>query len=206
MPGSVMVSVPTFDKSLKAMCAESIGNAIEFAECHSEIDRIVHRHVCGYGVANARNMIAQAAIDEGVDYVWMVDSDIVVPQDALSNMLDNDVDVCMGWYVRGESDNWMTCAIELGSNGFSKSLHAAELRNKEELVRVKGNGFGCALVSTNLFRRLPKPWFKFVDHVDGSALGEDYWFCQQCANAKVPLYVDTRVACGHIHDRLLSPM
>ena len=62
-----------------------------------------------------------------------------------------------------------------------------------------------ALVRTGVFRRLPKPWFRFVEHPDGSALGEDYYFCQQCASIGEAVWVDPRVACGHIHDRVLEP-
>ena len=200
-----MVSVPTYGGGIRPACAEAIGNAIDMAESEGLLDKVVHRHVSGYGIAHARNMMARTAIDEGVDFLWMVDSDVVVPPDALVHLMRPPADICMGWYVRGLSDAGLTPVIRHGSAGFEKSYGKHEMkRTGYTRLEVKGNGLGCALFRTSVFQRVPKPWFKFVDHVDGSVMGEDYWFCQQCAGAGVKLLVDTRVACGHIHERTLE--
>ena len=205
---SLMVSVPTYGGGIKPACAEAIGNAIDVAESAGLLDRVVHRHVGGYGIAHARNIMARSAIDEGVDYLWMVDSDVVVPPCALVHLMSHRAGVAMGWYVRGMSDDGTTCAIRRGCIGFSDSYAAGELveigKAAEPVVAVKGNGLGCALFRPQVFQKVPKPWFKFVDHPDGTAMGEDYWFCKQCADARVALYVDARVGCGHIHDRVLE--
>ena len=205
MPSSVMVSVPSYEGFVKSKTAESIGNAVEFAETEGLVERIVHRHVGGYGIARARNLMAQAALEEDVDFLWMVDSDMVVPEDSLAILLGDGWDVCTGWYVRGASDDGLTCVIKPGQQGFHDSYRACDLAGLDGLLSVKGNGLGCALVRTGVFRRLPKPWFRFVEHPDGSALGEDYYFCQQCASIGEAVWVDPRVACGHIHDRVLEP-
>ena len=201
---SVMVGVPTFDRVIKSKCSEALGNAVENAKA-AGLDRVVHRYVGGYDVARARNMMARAAVEEKVDYLWMVDSDVVVPPDALSTLISDGVDLAMGWYVRGSSDDGTTCAIRAGSMGFMDSLKADELAGAG-LVPVKGNGMGCALVRTSVFGRVARPWFKFVENPDGSALSEDYWFCQHCAQAGVQPHVDGRVGCGHIHERILEAM
>lgn len=200
-----MVSVPTFDRSMKAATAESIGNAIDFAESEGMLDGVVHHHVSGYAVATARNAMAQAAIDEGVDYLWMVDSDMVVPRDALARLLSHDVEVCTGWAVRGSSDNGTTSVIKPSSQGFHDSYNRAFLRSIDDgLILVKGNGMACALLRVDVFRRFARPWFKFVEHANGEGLSEDYWFCQQCAAYGVKVWVDPLVGCGHIHDRVLE--
>jgi hypothetical protein len=205
-----MVSVPVGDGGIRPACAEAIGNAVEYAETNAfgVFDRIVHQHVCGYGIPHARNAIAQNALDAHVDYVWMVDSDVVVPEDALVNLVEVRAAICMGWYIRGRSDEGLTCAIRHGSAGWDDSIGRDELNamrgEDDPTVQVKGNGLGCTLVRVDTFARLPAPWFQFTMHPIGPPLGEDYWFCQQCANAGVPLFVDARVGCGHIHDRLLE--
>ena len=207
MQASVMVSIPTFDGSIKSLTAESIGNAVEYAESHGVLERVVHRNVGGYGVARARNLMARNALDEGVDFLWMVDSDMVVPEDALYRLLDADADVCTGWAVRGSSDDGTTSVIKFGGQGYHDSYGAAHLAAMDDdLVAVKGNGMACALIRTDVFRRFPAPWFVYVDHPDGSALGEDYYFCQQCASRGVKIWVDPRVGCGHIKERVLEAM
>ena len=49
--------------------------------------------VRGYDCATARNNIAQMSLDEKADYVLMVDNDVVLPEDALINLLDSPKDV-----------------------------------------------------------------------------------------------------------------
>ena len=199
-----MVGIPSFDRSLKARCAESVGNAIEHADAMGMLDRVVHRYPGGYSVARARNFMAQWALDEGVDYLLMVDSDMVLPADAISNLLSHDVEVCTGWAVRGSSDDGTTSVIRHGGQGFHDSYMAPEIAAKDGLFDVKGNGMACALLRTDVFRRFGRPWFKYVDNPDGSGLGEDYYFCRQCAQSRVKVWVDPRVGCGHIHDRVLE--
>ena len=203
-----MVSIPSFDRSVKSLCAESVGNAVERASWDDLLGEVVHRYVGGYDVACARNEMARGALAAKADYLWMVDSDMVVPDEALARLLSDGVPVATGWYVRGAGDGDMTCAAKRGSTGFIASWRASELVEKRtrgvELLEVKGNGLGCALVRTDVFERIARPWFRFTDHGDGTVLGEDYWFCQRCADAGIPVYVDLRVACGHIHDRVLE--
>ena len=204
---SVMVGIPSFDRSVKAMTAESLGNAIEHAETHGMLERVVHRYVGGYGVARARNIMAQNALDEGVGYLLMVDSDMVVPADGLTNLLSDDVDVCLGWAVRGTSDEGLTSVIRKGG-GFSNSYYAHEIadmaRSGTSLFEAKACGMAFALISTDVFRRFKRPWFVFEDRADGSSLGEDFMFCLRCSQVGVKVWVDARVGCGHIHDRVLE--
>lgn len=167
-------------------------------------NEVVNEHIHGYGVAQARNLMVLAAKAWCCDYLLMVDADVVPPSDALKRLISHGKDVCMGWYVRGSSDDGRTCAIKLGTRGYEDSYDAGFFMAADDLVEVKGNGMGCALVRTSVFDRLPHPWFKFTDYPDGSALGEDYWFCQQCSCAGIKLWVDPFVGCAHVHDRVLE--
>ena len=201
-----MVSVPTFDRSLKAKTAESIGNAIEYAETHCDgIVGIVHRHVGGYSAARARNFMAQAAIDGGCTHILMVDSDMVLPEHAIADLIERDVDVCLGWYVRGESDDGRTNMVRHGATDNGNCHMASELAAlSPALIQVRNGGMGCAMIRTDVFGKIRRPWFVYHDHPDGSGLSEDYDFCGKCRQVGIPVHVDTRVACGHIHDRVLE--
>lgn len=200
----VMVSVPSFDRSIKSATAEAIGNL------DSAGHELVHRYIGGYDVARARNQMAQAAVDGGFDYLLMVDSDMLPPPDGFANLMEHDLSVCCGWAVRGASDDGTTSVIKFGGQGYHSGYKAHELARMAEEgsgpIRVKGNGMAFALVSTEVFGRIRKPWFKFVEHADGSALGEDFYFCKMCSEVGLDIWVDPRVGCGHIHDRVLEAM
>ena len=197
----VYVCFPTTWSMVKAECAVSLAN-MDWADAEVE-----YGFVNNYGIDKARNKLAKRALDGGYTHVMMVDSDMVVPQDALANLLSHDVDVCMGFGVRGSSDDGTTSVSRLGGS-FTDWYNRSELREMRErgeyLIQVKGNGMCCALIATDVFRRLRQPWFVYKRNDDGSMLGEDYYFCLQCSRSGIKLHVDTRVACGHIHDRLLE--
>jgi len=192
----VLLSVPTGDGLIWSMVDEALGN----------LDRggheIVQRNVSFYGVDEAREIMAQTALDEGCDYLFMVDSDTVVPENALVDLMSNGVDVCLGYYERGSDDGGRTAVIEIGHNDYRVSYQADELKEMRDdgdvIVRVKGGGMGCALIRTVVFDRIPKPWFLHQRNQDGSSLGEDYYFCEKCGNNGVHVYVDTRVGCDHL--------
>lgn len=160
--------------------------------------------VRGYDCATARNNIAKQSKFEEADYVLMVDSDVVLPSDALKNMLEDPKDVVLGWYAHrdgvydgrssicklGEPLNytWQASCNELNELA-SKGINR---------IQVHGGGMGCALIKTDVFDRIKFPYFSWVNYNDGSVLGEDLFFCEQLKNVGINIYADTRVGCGHI--------
>ena len=203
-----MVCVPTFDGSVKGKTAESLGNAIEYADskCFGSLDQIIHRYPRGYSIARARNFMARWALEANCSHLLMVDSDMVLPENAIADLMSNETDVCLGYYVRGTSDDGRTNVAKLGSSNDDCYMASELAALSPSIVPVKSGGFGCALIRTSVFRRIPQPWFVYRDYVGGSGLSEDYDFCKKCHEAGISVYVDTRVACGHIHDRILEAM
>lgn len=197
----VLLAVPTTWGLMKAECAVSIAN-MDWGDAEVE-----YAYVNNYAVDMARDKLANMALEGDYTHLMMVDSDTVVPEDALVNLLSHDVDVCTGFTVKGSSNDGTTSVSKLGGQ-FSNWYNRSELRELREkgtyLVEVKGNGMGCVLISTDVFRRFGEPWFNYVRNQNGSKLGEDYYFCLQCSRYGVKVHVDTRVACGHIHDRMLE--
>lgn len=165
---------------------------------------VLFETVRGYDCATARNNIVQTAFGLNTDYVLMVDSDMVLPKDALVNLTEDPVDVCLGYCPR-RSDHSMSAIFRLTQPngkpyvGFGGAYSVAELRDHEaKRIQIHGGGMACALIRTNLFRRLKDPWFDWVNTYGGATMSEDLYFCEKCKNAGFPIYVDTRVSCGHV--------
>ena len=171
--------------------------------------------VRGYDCATARNRIAQRSLDLGVDYVLMVDNDVVLPKDALINLLDDAKDVCLGYYAHRDTDNiyrGRTCVCKLrmpdGQLYFNYPLDSeytaselTELRNNGTYkLQIHGGGMGCALIRTEVFREIDYPWYDWVNYRDSNRgmLSEDLYFCEQCKANQIRIYTDSRVACGHM--------
>lgn len=202
----ILIAVPTFEsifpdtfKSIYDLDVSGHDVSFEF--------------VRGYDCATARNKIAQLSLDMGVDYVLMVDNDVVLPHDALANLLDDAKDVCLGYYAHRDNDNiyrGRTCVCKLLTddgvrykNYPLESEYTAEeiatLKAKGEYkVRIHGGGMGCALIKTDVFNRTKYPWYDWANYEDGGLLSEDLYFCENCRKNSIQIYTDTRVNCGHM--------
>lgn len=202
----ILIAVPTFEniypdtfKSIYDLDVSGHDVAFEF--------------VRGYDCATARNRIARIALDRGVDYVLMVDNDVVLPKDALVNLLDDPKDVCLGIYAHRDTDNiyrGRTCVCKLLTENGTRyknypleSEYTAEeidsLKDKGEYkVRIHGGGMGCAFIKTDVFERTKYPWYDWANYKDGGMLSEDLYFCENCRKNSIPIFTDTRVKCGHL--------
>lgn len=204
----VLIAVPTFE-SIFPDTYKSIW----------DLDRGGHtadfEFVRGYDCATARNRIVQKALDGNYDYVLMVDNDVVLPKDALKNLLDAPVDVCLGYYAHRDRDNIYRGRVNvckyLDQNGcrwynypLESEFTATEIhrlqQNGDKKIRIHGGGMGCALISTRVLKQIEYPWYDWVNYKDSNRgmLSEDLYFCEQCKKADIPIYTDVRVGCGHI--------
>lgn len=202
----VLLAVPTFETifpdTFKAIYDLDVsGHEVSF------------EFVRGYDCAKARNTIAQMAIDKGFDYVLMVDNDVIMPKDALQNLIQGENDVCFGFCAhRGEKNLYdgrtTICRLydEKGIKYFDytkESMYTGQEMHTfydegTHKVQIHGGGTACVLIKTDVFKRLKFPWFNWVEYSKTKQISEDLYFCEQCKKAKIPLYVDTRVECGHI--------
>ena len=192
----VLIAVPTFE-NIYPDTFKSRYDLDKPCECMFEFVR-------GYDCATARNNIAEKAKELGATHVLMVDSDVVLPKDALVNLMAHDVDVCFGYYAhrnRANDDTQKTNLCKLGELNYTNQFTFAEIAAKtEEMFRVHGGGMGCALIKTDVFRKLPYPWYDWVNYGDANRgmLSEDLYFCALCRTSKIPIWADVRVGCGHL--------
>ena len=194
----ILLAVPTFEN----IYPDTFKSLWELERGGHEL---IFEFIRGYDIATARNKIAQRAIELKTDYVLMVDNDIVVPKDALKNLMQNNRDVCMGYYLRrsyAQKKDGMTCVFQMREGGFKIAYDAQQLKeirlNGQQQMQVRGNGFGCALIKTSVFERLQFPYFDWVNYENKNLTSEDLYFCRKCGEANIPIYVDLRVQCGHM--------
>ena len=70
----------------------------------------------------------------------------------------------------------------------------------ESKITVHGGGMGCALIATEVFRKIPYPWYDWVNYGDRNRgmLSEDLYFCELCRSYGVPIHADVRAKSGHL--------
>lgn len=204
----ILIAIPTFE-TIFPDTFKSIW------DMNTDFNQLIFDYVRGYDCATARNNIVQRALDMDADYVLMIDNDVIVPKDILRIMLQDPVDVCLGYYAHRDVDNiyrgrTSICKLlqEDGTPYFNYPLEseytAEEMKQLNQKgvtkVQIHGGGMGCAFIDTDVFRKLDYPWYDWVNYKDDNRgmLSEDLYFCELCRIADIQIFTDVRASCGHI--------
>lgn len=151
----------------------------------------------GYNIDQVRNLICHFGIINKFDYVFFVDSDIVLPLDALSRLLAANVDIVSGVYIQRKEEKKIPEIYRKNSSGGLSNIDVGSISGG--LTVVDGCGFGCVLVKTSLLVDVGYPQFVYHDTLDFSGtVSEDVDFCIKVTNLNVPIYVDMSLRCEHI--------
>lgn len=190
---SVLICIPTYETITPETFKSVYGLSID-----PEQGRPMFDFVKGYGCAQARNKCAKEAMGYGFDYLMFVDSDVILPNDALVNMLQGDADIVLGIYPRRNTTTGQTEIFLPGVKDFTdkNNLNLSNVP-EEDRIPIKGGGLGCALIRVDLFNSLSYPYFKYVEYDDGATLSEDNYFCWTAGNIGATIECDTRVRCTH---------
>lgn len=193
----ILIAVPTYE----SIHPETYKSIYGLDKCGHWV---VFDYSMGYDVATARNNIGNQAKAEEADYVLMVDNDVRLPSEALRYLLEEPVDVCLGFYAHrwGNVFDGRTNVCRLGEYNYTDMYKMDELKelrdNGVKREKIHGGGLGCALIRTDVFNRIAFPYFQWTHYQDGNVLGEDLNFCQRCVEHNIPIYVDPRVGCAHL--------
>lgn len=185
----ILIAVPTYET-----IAPETFKAIYNLKTGSE--EVSFDFVKGYDCAEARNRIGEKTVQGGYDHVLMIDSDVVVPENALMDMLEFPADIVLGCYPRKNAKDRTTELYKAGQNDFVERYSYDELQ--ETRIRIKGGGMGCALIDTRTFIQMSFPWFQYVVYDNNEKLSEDLYFCSEAERIGLKIEADTRVRCGHL--------
>lgn len=152
----------------------------------------------------ARDWAARHALELGCDYLYMIDDDMMCPDDMFEKLYENQVDIVAPLaFTRNPPHKPVLFECKEGYDHTSKKdyfLNHSVMRYKRDtLQRCDAVGFGAVLIKTDVLRKMKEKngneqWF-----MSTCGTGEDIFFCYQAgklAGAKV--YMDTRVKLGHI--------
>jgi hypothetical protein len=148
----------------------------------------------GYQVDIIRNQIANKSLN--YDRLFFVDSDIVLPKDALIRLSEHDVDIVSGVYNKKLAG---FREYEFYIKNEKKRYVAQTLIPNVSLLDVDGVGLGCCLIKTDIFKKIPYPYFlnTLLSETE-RPLSEDLYFCRKSKLHGYSLKLDTRVVCGHL--------
>jgi glycosyltransferase involved in cell wall biosynthesis len=188
----ILIAIP-YTKFIETRCWESLLNMERPADTASEV-----RTYSRYSVAMARNVAAKEAVDGGFDYIWFVDSDMIIPPDALIRLRGMDADFATGWALSAAGGTAASIASYDAGGNFFYGMHADWVRGHAEPFEVDGSGLSCTLIKTDVFKTLDYPYFQYVEYASGEVLSEDFGFCLALRGAGKKMRCDPALKAGHI--------
>lgn len=165
---------------------------------------------CSSLIYDARNKLAEQAIDGGYDRCLWFDSDMVFPPDTmerLSEHLNNGKEIISGLYFTRKNpvipviyDN---CGYFTQEDGkLRPTAHSFYDYPRNSVVEVEGLGFGCVMMTVDLLKRVRDKYGLPFAPVLG--FGEDLSFCGRAIEMGTKIYCDTSLVCGHIAQSLVN--
>jgi FkbM family methyltransferase len=185
----ILIGIPTA-KYIESECFKSIYD-LDVPEGYET----TFQFFFGYNVDQVRNLIAQWALD--FDYLFSVDSDIILPKDALAKLLSHDKDVVCGIYLqRIHGVENVEVYGHNGMGGIGRIPLGAIAA--PDLYEIAACGMGCTLVKSEVFRKIGYPQFVYHSALDHrQTYSEDVDFCEKARKVGYRIWVDSSVRCDH---------
>lgn len=146
----------------------------------------------------AREALADNALSSGMDYMLMIDDDMIVPMDLFERLYDHDVDIVAPLaFTRNAPHYAVIYECKSGFDPVAKQdyfvNHFARNYPENKLVRCDAVGFGSVLIKMDVIKRMKKPYF-----MSSPSTGEDIAFCYDAQKVGAKVYMDTATKLGHI--------
>ncbi|MFH0808490.1 MAG: glycosyltransferase [archaeon] len=165
----------------------------------------------------SRNRILNYALENGYDYVLMMDVDVIPPVDIIERLLAHGKDIVSGIYFNVFMVDRKKKICPVVWKGFSdeefeeirsriSSEHVVSKENlRRHLTPEEANGgelqeviipsCGCMLLSHEAFGNLK---YGLLDVPEGFSTTDDIYFCRKAREAGFGLYCDTSLQCEHL--------
>lgn len=158
----------------------------------------------GYPIDISRDHLVKKALEDGVDYVFFMDTDVIPHPRAISILLSWQLPIISGLYW---SKARLPCAYQFGEDETHvDAIDPATIdpkNTKQRLMEVAAVGAGCLLIDARVFSVIPEPWFQWdmvpwIPREEGSGHSEDINFCLKAKKYGFPIYLDAGIRCKHL--------
>lgn len=170
---------------------ESRGKDVEFQFYDRSVGRMF--------TPMAREVAARDALAAGMDYLFMVDDDMVCPFNLFEQLYRHQVDIVAPLaFTRNAPYLAVLYKITEGWDPIRRQNYVINewIKNwpKDKLVECDAVGFGAVLIDLKVLKKIQQPYF-----MCSSGTGEDIWFCHQAKRqAGARIFMDTTTEIGHI--------
>ena len=158
--------------------------------------------IIGKPVDEACNLIVETSLRLNADYIFFREDDVFIPQGSFEHLFARKVDIVSGVCMSKQIPPFPIIFKTYGGGPYEDWYGKLG-----ELVEVCGVGVACTLIKTDVFRKIPPPWFKTIanpeaqEDVDDTVISrmtQDMFFYRRAIYTYgYKVWVDTGVQCGH---------
>ena len=150
-------------------------------------------------LTRAQNFARKIAIDEGYNYLFSIESDIMVPMTVTQDLMKHSKDVVTAYYTIGNDKVRVPCITipeyheNLGVYGtrLLKTQEEVNSFTRKGLQEVQAGGMGVCLMYIDVVKKFP---FKYDPRYRSHS---DVYFFTDCFNHNKKVFVDTDIICPH---------
>lgn len=161
----------------------------------------------GFSVPDARNFVVNKAIKEDFDYIFFVDDDVLIPRNALVQLVHHKADIVGGFYYRKYFPLEST-GMHVNEN--DEPVPIEILTNKQIQENIKGYKIGdiihntlvlpsgVTLIKTEVFKNMESPWYRTCTINGRATITEDTYICQKARDLEYDIITDLGIQCIHV--------
>lgn len=148
-------------------------------------------------IVENRNKIIQRAIEKKYDYLFFVDTDVLLPVDAIQKLLSVKQPIASGVYlgglpIQGETRIAPVLFDFSDKKDYVKIIPLNDVM-EEIIFGIAACGFGCCLIEREVLEKVK------LRYNEQTKSGEDVLFCADARkNFGYPTFVNTAVKCTHM--------
>jgi hypothetical protein len=151
-----------------------------------------------------RNNCVERALSEGCTHGIFMDTDQVYHPLTITRLLSHRLPV-VGALVHRRYPPFDSLMLRVIEGPQFNRYDSIDEWKEGELVEVDATGGGCLMFDMQVFRKMPRPWFRDDKAPEGlPPIGEDIGFCQDLKAAGYKIFVDTSVPAGHLTTMIVN--
>ncbi len=150
-------------------------------------------------LVTCRNLLRKKVLDEGYDWFFSLEQDVIPPPDVLKRLLAHNKKIVGGVYTK--EYNLMQNDTQIGTrelpllwmihNGTFTQMEMEDLR-PDRLQQVIACGLGCLLIHRSVLEKVEFRWDPLKKGFD------DSFFCTDVQRLRFGVFADTSVRCEHL--------